>query len=36
MGPMLTTKLGWCGIAAIAALVSIGFYIINKIVTIEV
>ena len=36
MGPMLTTKMGWCGIAAIAALVSIGFYVINKIVTIEV
>lgn len=36
MGPMLQTTIGWCGVGAVCALVAIGFYIINKIVTIEV
>lgn len=36
MTPMVTTGTGWCAIGAIAVLVTIGFLIINKIVTIEV
>ncbi len=36
MGPMLTTGIGWCGIAVVLLLVTIGFFVINKIVTIEV
>jgi tight adherence protein B len=36
MGPMLTTGIGWCAFGAVAILVTIGFLIIKKIVTIEV
>jgi len=36
MMPMVTTELGWCAIGAVIALETIGFFIINKIVTIEV
>lgn len=36
MGPMLTTGIGWCAIGVIAILVAIGFFVINKIVTVEV
>lgn len=36
MGPMLTTGIGWCAICAIAVLVTVGFFVINKIVTVEV
>ncbi len=36
MGPMLTTGIGWCAIGVIALLVTIGFLVINKIVTVEV
>ncbi len=36
MGPMLTTGLGWCAIGVIALLVTAGFWVINKIVTVEV
>ena len=36
MKPMVTTNLGWCAIGVVIALESIGFFIINKIVTIEV
>lgn len=36
MAPMLRTTVGWCGISVVILLESIGFYIINKIVTIEV
>jgi len=36
MAPMLRTTVGWCGIGAVILLETIGFYIINKIVTIEV
>jgi len=36
MEPLLNTGIGWCALGIIAALIAIGFYIINKIVTIEV
>jgi len=36
MQPLLTTGTGWCAIGIIVALIGTGFYIINKIVTIEV
>ena len=36
MRPMLTTGMGWCGIGIVVVLVSCGFFIIKKIVTIEV
>lgn len=36
MMPLLTTGTGWCALGIIAALIAIGFYVINKIVTIEV
>ncbi len=36
MRPMLTTGTGWCGIGIVALLVTCGFWVINKIVTIEV
>ncbi|MEI6562773.1 MAG: type II secretion system F family protein [bacterium] len=36
MQPMVETKIGWCAIAAVALLETIGFIIINKIVTIDV
>jgi len=36
MAPMLRTTVGWCGIGVVVLLETIGFYIINKIVTIEV
>ena len=36
MTPLVTTGTGWIAIGIIAVLISIGFYVINKIVTIEV
>ena len=36
MRPMVTTKLGWCAIGTVVALEVIGFFSINKIVTVEV
>ena len=36
MTPLVTTGTGWCAIGVIAVLVSIGYVIINKIVSIEV
>ena len=36
MAPMLRTTVGWCAIGVVILLETIGFYIINKIVTIEV
>lgn len=36
MRPMLTTGTGWCGIGIVCGLVTCGYYVINKIVTIEV
>jgi len=36
MSPMVTTQLGWCAIGVVITLETIGFFIINKIVTIEV
>lgn len=36
MMPLLTTGTGWCALGIIATLIAIGFYVINKIVTIEV
>ena len=36
MRPVLFTGIGWCGIAIVVVLVSIGYWFINKIVTIEV
>ena len=36
MEPLLTTGIGWCALGIIAALIAVGFFIINKIVTIEV
>ena len=36
MRPMLTTGMGWCGIGIVAVMISIGYYVIKKIVTIEV
>ena len=36
MRPIVTTGMGWCGIGIVVLLVSIGYFIIKKIVTIEV
>lgn len=36
MKPLTSTVMGWCTIIGVTILVSIGFFIINKIVTIEV
>ncbi|MCQ2403570.1 MAG: type II secretion system F family protein [Lentisphaeria bacterium] len=36
MRPMVTTGMGWCGIGIVVLLVSIGYFVIKKIVTIEV
>ena len=36
MMPLLTTGTGWCALGIIAALITIGFFVINKIVTVEV
>ena len=36
MKPLVTTGLGWCAIGVICVLISIGYYIINKIMSIEV
>ena len=36
MRPMVTTKLGWCAIGTVIALEVIGYFSINKIVTVEV
>ena len=34
--PLFTTPIGWCGLGAVVVLETIGFFVINKIVTIEV
>ncbi|MBQ9366563.1 MAG: type II secretion system F family protein [Victivallales bacterium] len=36
MRPMVTTGMGWCGIGIVAVMVSCGYFVIKKIVTIEV
>lgn len=36
MRPLVETRIGWCAIAAVAFLETVGFIIINKIVTIDV
>lgn len=36
MQPLVETKLGWCAIGAVAILETVGFLVINKIVTIDV
>ena len=36
MLPLIQTTIGWCAIAAVVLLETIGFMIINKIVTIDV
>lgn len=36
MQPLLQTKVGWCAIGAVAVLETVGFLVINKIVTIDV
>jgi len=36
MQPLIETRLGWCAIGAVAVLETIGFLVINKIVTIDV
>lgn len=36
MKPLTATTVGWCAIGGVAVLLSVGFFIINKIVTIEV
>lgn len=36
MGPMLTTGIGWCAIGCILLLVGTGYFVISKIVSIEV
>ncbi len=36
MQPLVETRLGWCAIGAVALLETIGFLVINKIVTIDV
>ena len=36
MKPMVTTGTGWCGIGIVAVMVSCGYFVIKKIVTIEV
>lgn len=35
MRPLITTKVGWCAIGVVLALETVGFLVINKIVTIE-
>lgn len=36
MQPLVQTKLGWCAIGAVVTLETIGFLVINKIVTVDV
>ena len=36
MRPMVTTGMGWCGIGIVAVMISCGYFVIKKIVTIEV
>ncbi len=36
MLPLVQTKIGWCAIGAVAVLETVGFLVINKIVTIDV
>jgi len=36
MMPLVKTQIGWCAIGAVVALETIGFFVINKIVTIDV
>jgi tight adherence protein B len=36
MQPLVQTKIGWCGIGAVVILETVGFLVINKIVTIDV
>ena len=36
MRPMVTTGIGWCGIGIVAVMISCGYFVIKKIVTIEV
>lgn len=36
MQPLVQTKIGWCAIGAVAVLETVGFLVINKIVTIDV
>lgn len=36
MAPMIETQIGWCAIGVVIALETVGFFIINKIVTVEV
>lgn len=36
MQPLVETKIGWCAIGAVAVLETVGFLVINKIVTIDV
>ena len=36
MQPLVETTIGWCAIAAVVFLETVGFIIINKIVTIDV
>lgn len=36
MQPLVQTKIGWCALGAVAILETVGFLIINKIVTIDV
>ncbi len=36
MQPLVQTKLGWCAIGAVVALETVGFLVINKIVTVDV
>ena len=35
MQPLVQTKIGWCGIGAVVILETVGFLVINKIVTID-
>lgn len=36
MQPLVQTKIGWCAIGAVVALETVGFLVINKIVTVDV
>lgn len=36
MKPLTSTVAGWCAIVAVTVMISVGFFVINKIVTIEV
>lgn len=36
MKPLVQTKIGWTAIGVVVVLESIGFYVINKIVTIDI